>query len=208
MSRKPIQEQFGEMVITAFAEFARSDIKTPPELEAEDFAHVTDFVLRRNLASVFYGSRWLYKLGLALLVHNEERAAHVRAQLVDYGSLVEGLLLDCVAHGIGIGHAKGDAYLWSDPDRKKHSINWNVKNIELQIGRQSFWWLIRVAWEFGVVPGKLRKDLDWLREQRNSVHLRGRSALGQKAFLNQSKRAFSVVVETLDVTKKWKAAHP
>ncbi len=205
---KPIQEQFGETVIRAFADFARSDIRVPSDLEATEFSHVSDRALRKDLSQVFYGARWLYKLGLALLVRDEERAAHVRAQLVDYGSLVEGLLADSVAHAVRHGHVSGDAYRWSDPDVKKRPINWSVKSIEWQIEKQSFWWIIRVARETGIISDSLRKDLDWLREQRNSVHLRQRSALGQTAFLNQSKRAFELVWETIAQTKSWKALHP
>ena len=82
MPNKPIQEQFGQQVIDAFAQFARSDLKTPDELEADEFSHVSDATLRRRLAEVFYGVRWIYKLGLALLTRDAERAAHVRAQIV------------------------------------------------------------------------------------------------------------------------------
>jgi hypothetical protein len=149
----------------------------------------------------------LYKLGLALLSRDEERAAHVRAQLVDYGSVVEGLLSHCVAHSIHSGHTKGDAFRWQDPDKKRHPIDWDLQSPETQIGRQSFWWLIRVAWEFGILATRLREDLDWLRKQRNTVHLRQRSALGQTAYLNQSKRAFELVIKTISETKAWKATH-
>ncbi|MFN7941594.1 MAG: hypothetical protein U0X73_08325 [Thermoanaerobaculia bacterium] len=208
MSAKPIQEQFGEKVIEAFADFARSELKAPDQLEGDEFSHISDTGLRKDLAQVFYGARWLYKLGLALLTRDEERAAHVRAQLLDYGSLVEGLLAHCVAHAVRTKQTTGDAFKWRDPDKKQQPINWNVKDPEAQIGRQSFWWLIRVAWEFAVVPKKLREDLDWLREQRNTVHLRQRSALGQTAYLNHSKRAFELVIQTIAETKAWKATHP
>jgi len=97
---KPIQEQFGAQVIDVFAAFARADLKTPAQLEADEFSHVTDDSLRMALAQVLYGVRWIYKLGPALLTKDEERAAHVRAQIVDYASVCEGLLSYCVAHAI------------------------------------------------------------------------------------------------------------
>jgi hypothetical protein len=50
MAGKLIQEQFGEKVIVAFAEFARADLKKSDDLEADEFSHVTDSVLRRDLA--------------------------------------------------------------------------------------------------------------------------------------------------------------
>src|SRR3990170_3389411 len=80
MPGKPIQEQFGEHVIDAFATFARADIRTPDELEAAEFSHVSDASLRQALAQVFYGVRWIYKLGLALLTVKEERADDVARQ--------------------------------------------------------------------------------------------------------------------------------
>src|SRR5438552_1659643 len=36
-----------------------------------------------------YGARWLYKLGLGLLVDGDESIAHVRTQVIDYGSICE-----------------------------------------------------------------------------------------------------------------------
>jgi hypothetical protein len=101
---KPIQEQFGQQVIDAFAKFARSDLRSPADLAANEFSHISDASLRKHLSEVFYGVRWIYKLGLALLTKDEERAAHVRAQIVDYGSVSEGLLSHCVEHAIRNGH--------------------------------------------------------------------------------------------------------
>jgi len=204
---RPIQEQFGERVIQAFTEFARTDLKRSASLEKDEFAHVGDVALRKDLAQVLYGTRWLYKLGLALLTQDEERAAHVRAQLVDYGTIVEGLLVDCVAHAIRTGRARGTAYQFSDPDIQRRPIRWNAANPEGQISRQSFWWLIRISHEFGVIPSELKEDLDWLRERRNTVHLRRRSAMGQTAFINQSRKAFELVISTIRETKEWKRQH-
>jgi hypothetical protein len=208
MPGKPIQEQFGQQVIDAFAEFARSDLKSPTDLEGDEFSHVTDATLRRRLSEVFYGVRWIYKLGLALLTKEAERAAHVRAQIVDYASVSEGLLSHFIAHAIRQGHTKGIAYTFRDPDKQLRPIAWNAANPEATLRRQSLWWLIRVARDFGVINSTLESDLQWLREQRNTVHLQERSALGQTAFLNQSKKAFGIVTQTIRQTKTWKASHP
>jgi len=205
---KPIQEQFGEMLIATFADFARKDIKSAAELEADEFAHVSDPDHRRDLARVCYGARWLYKLGLALLVRDEERAAHIRAQVVDYASVVEGLLSDSVAHAIKGGHCIGAGYLYSDPDKQQYLVNWRVKDIDAQVGRRSFWWLIRIAGEFGIVQGALLTDLQYLRQDRNDVHLRQSSAVGSAGYLSQSRRAFDLMCRTIVSTKAWKKAHP
>jgi hypothetical protein len=156
---------------------------------------------------VFYGTRWIYKLGLALLTKEAERAAHIRAQIVDYASVSEGLLSDCVAHAIRHGHTVGTAYTYRDPDRQAQPITWNAGNPEPMLHRLSFWWLIRIARDFGVITAALGDDLHWLRRQRNTVHLQERSALGRAAFLNQSRKAFDIATRTIRQTKTWKAAH-
>jgi hypothetical protein len=205
---KPIQEQFGQQVIDAFAQFARSDLKSPDELEADEFSHVSDARLRRRLSEVFYGVRWIYKLGLALLTKDVERAAHIRAQIVDYASVCEGLLADCLAHAIRRGYTTGTGYMFHDPDMQQRSISWNTANPESTLRRRSFWWMIRIAREFGIINAALEAELDWLRTQRNTVHLQERSAIGKTAFLNQSKRAFDTVTRTIRQTKKWKTTYP
>jgi hypothetical protein len=206
MADKPIQEQFGERVIGAFAEFARADLEDPDTLEKQSFSHVRDARLRKELAQVLYGARWFYKLGLALLTKDEERAAHVRAQIVDYASVCEALLSYCIAHAIRGGHTKGNSYQWADPDIKKKQITWQPAQVEKILARQSLWWLVRIAGYFGIISVALGDDLNWLRNQRNTVHLRQRVALGRTAFLNQSKRAFEITVEVVQATKIWKAA--
>ena len=208
MPEKPIQELFGQKVIEAFADFARTDLDDPTVLEANSFNHVTDVQLRKELSQVFYGARWIYKLALALLTKDEERAAHVRAQIVDYASVCEALLSYCLAHAIKRGHTVGGGYQWIDPDTRRKALNWNPTQPERLLAKQSMWWLVRIAREFHVVTQTLEAELDWLREQRNTVHLRARAALGPTAFLNQSKRAFEATTETVRQTKVWRGTHP
>lgn len=203
----PIQEQFGQRVIQAFTDFARADLKLPDELEADEFAHVGDAGMRKCMAQVLYGARWLYKLGLATLTRGEERAAHVRAQLLDYTSIIEGLLSDMIAHAIRNGHTKGTAYQWNDPDVKKRPITWSTAAPEAALRKSSLWWLIRVATEFGIISQALADDLNKLRAQRNDVHIRQMATLGPGAFLSQSKHAYGLVTQTLRATQKWRAAH-
>jgi hypothetical protein len=208
LTGKPIQEQFGQRVIDAFAEFARSDLKRPAQLANDEFSHVANADLRSRLSEVFYGVRWIYKLGLALLTQDVERAAHIRAQIVDYASVSEALLSDCIAHAIRRGHTVGVGYQYIDPDKQLRPITWNARNPQPMRHRLSLWWFTRIAREFGIVDQALATELDWLRDQRNTVHLQHRSAIGQKAFLNQSKRAYGVALRTIRQTKRWKARHP
>ena len=207
MGDKPIQEQFGETVIEAFASFARADLKKADELAKDEFSHVSEPHLRVALARVFYGVRWIYKLGLALLTHDDERAAHVRAQIVDYASVCEGLLSHCIAHAIKHGHTVGTAYQWNDPDKKTQPINWNPAHPEYAIGQWSLWWLVRIAQEFKIISIDLEQDLQWLRVPRNTIHLRQLSSVGQKAYLSQSRKAFDVAMRVIRQTKTWKRLH-
>ncbi|WP_089843770.1 hypothetical protein [Granulicella pectinivorans] len=78
MPPKPVQEQFGQAIIDAVVKFAASDIETPVQIQTQHLAHVGNANLRQRLSEVLYGARWIYKLGLALLVKNEEQMAHVR----------------------------------------------------------------------------------------------------------------------------------
>lgn len=200
----PIQKQFGDVVINAFADFARSDLKSPEDYRDNDFAFVDDRKLRENLAEVFYGVRWIYKLGLALLTKNAERAAHVRAQIVDYASVVEALLSYCIGHAIEYGHTTGTGFNFDDPVSRKKPIKWIKTNPEPQLRKRSLWWLVKVSREFGIISHQLETEVDWLRKQRNTVHLRQRSSLGRTAYLNQSKRAFDACIMTIQATRRWK----
>ena len=119
-----------------------------------------------------------------------KRAAHVRAQIVDYASVSEGLLADCLTHAIRNGYTTGTGYTFDDPDRRKRPITWNVANPGPTLRYRNFWWMIRIAREFGIISAALAEGTHWLRDQRNTVHLQERSAVGRTAFLNQSKRAY------------------
>jgi hypothetical protein len=208
MSDRPIQAQLGQAVMDAVRRFALADIKTPDMLITDEFRHVAEPRLRRRLADIFYGAKWIYKLGLVLLARDEERAAHVRAQVIDYGSVVEGLLLDAIAHAIRGNLTRGNSWQWRNPKKSTGRIPWNAANPEAQFVREklSLWWLTRVAAECGIIDTRLEQDIEWLREARNKVHP-GASA-GHQAYLNQSKKASEIVMRVIVQTRTWKALHP
>jgi hypothetical protein len=110
-----------------------------------------------------------------------------------------------LAHAIRNGHTIGVGYSYVDPDRRQKPISWDPRNPEYRLRKQTLWWLIRIAREFGVINAALERDLDWLRKQRNAVHLQGSS--GQQAFLNQSKKAYDIVIRTIRQTKAWTASN-
>lgn len=205
MSDKPIQEQFGQTIINSVTEFARKDLDDAATLSGTLFSHITDATLRATLAETLYGARWLYKLGLALLVKDEEQMAHVRAQLIDYGAVCEGLLVDVIAHGISKGHMNGNRHKYIDVKKLQRTINWSVKDIQAQVTRQTFYWHISVAEEENMISASTIKRLDSLRQERNTVHMAARTF---KAYLGRSHSAFETLHKVIREAKAWKAAHP
>lgn len=205
MSSKPIQEQFGQAIINSVSEFARKDLDDVATLTGTLFYHVTDPTLRATLAETLYGARWIYKLGLALLVKDEEQMAHVRAQLIDYGAVCEGLLVDLIAHSVTRGHMTGALYKFNDVKNLKRPINWTVKDIQGQVTRQSFFWQIAVVEEENILSAPTIKRLDSLRDDRNTVHMAARRF---KAYLGRSHAAFNTLHQVITEAKVWKAANP
>ena len=142
---KLIQEKFGESIITAVSDFAKSDLRTVDQLKISEFSHISDHKMRDSLAITFYGARWIYKLGLALLVRDHEQLAHVRTQIMDYGAVCEGLLSDSILHALQTNRLTGQKYQFGDPTNLARPIRWNVSNQLALISKQSFFWLIEVA---------------------------------------------------------------
>lgn len=202
---KIVQENFGEKIIEAVRDFANEDLKSVNELQLDEFSHVSDVPLRESLAATFYGARWLYKVGLALLVRDAEQMAHVRAQVMDYGAVCEGLLSDALLHALTTGRMRGAKYQlfkFGDPTAV---INWRVANKLNQLTRQSFYWHIEVAEEEGIIDAPLRRRLDAMRKERNTVHMRART---YNAFLGTSKSLFETTLVAIGQTKAWRRANP
>jgi hypothetical protein len=201
---KPIQEQFGTAIIDAMRGFARADISNVPQIEQNFFSHVADGELRRMLAETLYGARWIYKLGLALLVQDEEQMAHVRCQVIDYGSCCEGLLHDAIRHALQKGIVVGKKYQYADTTNLRYLINW-ASGIDDVLSRKSFHWQIEVAAEEGIIDAQLAARLHVLRRDRNSVHLKART---YQAFLGVSRDAYQTLLNTVEQTRTWRHGHP
>lgn len=204
MADKPIQEQFGEAIINAVRSFARADLEDVPAIEQNYLRHMNDPELRHILAETFYGARWIYKLGLALLVRDNEQLAHVRAQIVDYGSVCEGLLYDMIHHALTKNIMIGTKHRFSNTATLSNPISW-TSGIEQNLKRQSFHWQINVAGDENIITTPLRDRLHVLRRDRNMVHLKIRT---YRAFLGASMSAFQVLLDTVDQTRTWKNGHP
>lgn len=201
---KVVQENFGEKIIDAVTDFAKSDLKSVADLEANEFSHIADRHLRLVLAETFYGARWLYKLGLALMVRDAEQMAHVRAQVLDYGAVCEGLLSDALFHALNTNRMRGQKYRRYKFNRPRAIINWAVQDKLGQLTRQTFYWHIAVATEEDVIDAGLSSRLDTMRRERNTVHMRSRT---HRAFLGTSKALFDTTLETIRQTKEWRAGN-
>lgn len=207
MSSKIIQEQFGQEIIDAMARFAKRDIKEPAALAADEFAHVHDAALKQALAETLYGTRWLYKLGLALLANNVEQFAHVRAQIIDYASIAEALLADTIVQAHAKGKLAGTQYL------KKHTrgntpLTWNPDDPSDTVSYTTFEWRIKVAHESGIINAALSGQLNGIRTRRNTVHLTAKVMAGVVYYAGLAKRSHEAMHETIRQTKAWVAANP
>jgi len=202
---KPIQEQLGESIIKAIHAFAEADMVTSHEIEATYLFHISDPKFRTSLAETLFGARWIYKLGLVLLVENEKQMAHVRAQLIDYCSVCEGVLSDMIFHGVINNHFNGQCFRFHDFKKLNHPLDWSAAKRQKTIGTRSFAWLLAVAHEEKIITKLLYDSLDWLRKERNAVHLRARSF---HAYLDKSHSAFHHMRDLFKQTQVWKHQHP
>ena len=205
-----IQEQFGQAAINAFVEFCRADIRSVADLEANEFNHVTDPALRRYVAQTFYGARWLYKLGLGVLVTGDEAIAHVRTQVIDYGSICEALLSDCLLHGIQRNAMTGTKYLTKDcrPVGGHNAIAWTPATAGAEMKNRSFWWFIEVAGDEAVLTPAQKGSVTRLRKLRNTVHITELATTQARYYRTLAKLSLGTVHDTIATTKAYKLAHP
>lgn len=169
------------------------------------FSHVGDAQLQKVLAETLYGARWIYKLGLALLVRDVEQMAHVRQQVVDYGAVCEGLLSDMIHHNISSSRMTGQKYKYSNITHLQGPINWGVTDTLSRISRQGFYWLIEVAHEESIISDRMEKRLHKMRTERNTVHLRART---YQTFIKTSRSLYQTMYDLVVETQAWKAANP
>jgi len=207
MSSKAIQEQFGQEIIDAMARFAKRDIKEPAALMADEFAHVQDAAMKQALAETLYGTRWLYKLGLALLANNVEQFAHVRAQIIDYASIAEALLADMIVQAHGKALLAGPQYL-KKFTRGHTPLVWNAATPSETVSHTTFEWRIKVAHESGIINSSLSGQLNGIRARRNTVHLTAKVMAGVVYYAGLAKRSHEAMHETIRQTKAWSAANP
>ncbi len=207
MSSKVIQEQFGQEIIDAMSRFAKRDIKDVASLHADEFSHVANPDLRNALAETLYGTRWLYKLGLALLANNHEQFAHVRAQIIDYASVAEALLADLIAQAYRKGKLHGTQ--WQKKyTRSNTPLTWNPVDPDGTVSGTTMEWRIMVAHESGIIDSNLTSKLNGIRTRRNTVHLTAKVMAGVSYYAGLAKRSHEAMLETIQQTKAWVVANP
>ena len=202
------QHQFGQAAIDSIIGFCRNDIPTVAHFENNDFAHISDAQLRTAVAKTMYGARWLYKVGLSLLIDGDEAIAHVRTQVIDYGSVCEALLSDVVIHGISNGYFAGQIFRTASGDGNGRPINWGAGNMQSKVKKRSFYWLIEVAREEGILTPHEKGLLTRLRNLRNTVHITELATTNQNYYRTLAKDAYSTVHSTVAATRQWKNANP
>ena len=131
--------------------------------------------------------------------------AHVRAQLIDYCSVCEGVLSDVVLHGVAKNHFNGNCFQFHDFKKLRYPLDWSLAKRHKTIGSRSFAWLLAVAHEERIITQLLYDGLDWLRKERNAVHLRARTF---NAYLTKSHSAFQHMRNLFKQTQAWKRQYP
>ena len=159
--------------------------------------------MRTAICDTFHGARWIYKLGLALLVDGKEQYAHVRAQVIDYGSICEMLLSEMIVHGLAKGKLTKEQYKYKDT-WKRQSILWSrFSDIRPAVQSQKFWWHIAVAREERIIRPDLASELEGLRKIRNTVHITEKINSNTTYHLSMSARALETLQKTINQTKSW-----
>lgn len=202
-----IQEEFGRAVVDSIVGFARQDIPQVADFEAESFSHVKNQAVRGALARTMYGARWLYKLGLALVVSGDESIAHVRVQVIDYGSICETLLKEMVGQGVKGQYLSGVVWKTSGLVGNGDALPW-VTKFDRVLRYRGFAWLVAVAREERMVDADLGARLDSLRRYRNTVHLTELASSKIGYVRSLAKDALETTLMTIRSTKNWAAVHP
>jgi hypothetical protein len=201
-----IQEQFGQAVIDSMKVFFRNDIRTPAQLGADEFSHIGDQVLKKTLCETLYGSRYMYKLGLAALTDGIEQYGIVRIQIIDYISICEAILGHMIFHAKNLNILKGTQYQYFDTQMRKR-MRW-ATNPATTIDRTSFEWKIIVAFESGIIDAALKPHLDRMRIKRNSVHLTAKINQNITYYSRVANNAYTTLYSTIEQTKAWIIRNP
>ena len=203
-----IQEQLGQHIIDGVRQFVSSDVPTVADFERDSFDHVDHAPTRTALAQTLYGARWIYKTGLVLLVSGHERAAHVRAQIIDYASICESLLGEMIIHAHSKSLMAGSTKDFEDFN-KTRPINWAaITNARSRVEKLQFWWRIEVAAESHIIHPQTAINLRTLKKDRNSVHIHRGIGRGKSYFLNDAVFAFEQTLRVISQTRRWKQRNP
>lgn len=206
MAVRPIQEQFGDRVIETFADFARADLASVAELEKNEFPHVTNPGFRGGCrrSSMAPGGSTNSALLCSPAMKSERLTFEGRLWITPRSSKVSSLTASLMWWRRGTRRA----FDTNGPTRTRSNdccagIPETLRS-RSTTSHSGGWCGSRMSSRSS--DAGLESELQWLRDQRNTIHLRQRSSLGKTAFLNQSKRAFVPAMARVRQTKGWKAS--
>ena len=147
-------------------------------------------------------------MGLIALVENQELQAHLRAKVMEYGTVCEGLLKDIISYGSTHGHLTGKQHeyekKYNPKNLKAQKIDW-TSNKWQTVEKQTFYWLLLVALDEKIISQTVYNSLDKIRLARNQVHPMNS---GQKPTLKSCEKFYIAIEKTCELIKEWKKTHP
>jgi hypothetical protein len=209
IGQQTVRLVIGQSVMDAVTEFALLDEPSVEHLEADTFRRVKDPRLRNALARTLFGARWLYKLGLVTYATSDRRAAHIRAQLIDYGAICEAVITDMLAYGIERSLLKGMSHRYANARGKTgKELTWSgtEPRRQLRLPPCNFSWKIDVAQDEHVLAPTFAVEVHRLRKMRNTVHLAER--VGSPEYLKASADAYSIMHKCVERCGHWLDMHP
>lgn len=203
-------EATGDRILTAFR--AQISYRLSEDNGSDLVSSIHSDNLRNSAAFASRGARLTYLLGKVTLLSPLNRKHVVRAQIMEYGSVCEAILLD-VVQSVGKHNAPGGARPRTCNWGK--SIDWSAQGLftadpdkpnQLYHGI-TFSWLIQRCYAFGVFRTQLNDDIHQLRLARNLVHPVIPASSRYRSDLDAARNARRVVERTRDAAIAFKHLH-
>ena len=110
-----------------------------------------------------------------------------------------------IDHAIAGNLMAGQKWKYKDPTTSRRPITWTATSRAREMAHLNLFWYATVALDEGIIGPSCEKQIQWLRKQRNKVHVQGGS-LG--SYLGTSMKAYRAVGATINDTKRWRRSHP
>ena len=151
----------------------------------EDFngSELTISIYSENLRAAVdfsaYNARLTYLLGKVTLLSSQQRRCIVRTQIIEYGAICEGILLDLIQSVGTTDKPSGKRPAYEDRPHNAKRIDWALDGLFRTkpgssefVYRAGFAWLIDVAAGINAAAfgGVMKARLTRLRRRRNLIH--------------------------------------